>query len=811
MTFEGPHGAHANSRISRYVRTVAAIGAFVSAVGVLVLVGWIADLPALTSLRAGWATMKPNTALGFVLLGQSLFWAAGRRSGRVRRTFGLASAAAALVIGFLTVLEYVSGVDLGIDWLLPVGPPDAATAYPGRMALATAINFTLIGAALVLSGMADKRARQAAAVLPLLTIASSYVAILGYAYNLSALYSVGPYSSVALHTAALFLLLGVGCVVRERRRGLMRLFASPYAGGRAVRELLPLALLASPTLGWLVLTGQKAGLYQADFGVAVFVVAHVLVFTVFILSKVGALDDADAVRREEIKFRGLLESSPEAMVIVDRSGRIVLINAQTEQLFGYPREELAGLPIETLMPERSRTAHVSQRSAFLAAPRTRSMGQGLELVGLRRDGSEFSIEVSLSPVGSGETFLVSSTVRDITERKRVIEQLSEARIRAEAASRAKSDFLSNMSHELRTPLNSVLGFAQLLELDAEQNRAVNKEYVGYILSSGRHLLRLVNDVLDLAGIESGRLNLSMEAVSPDETVKAVINTLSPVAKAAGVSLKIAESAGPRFVRADSFRLRQALLNLASNAVKYNRPGGSVTFATAERTTGTIRFTITDTGIGIAPGRQAELFEPFQRLGAEHSGIEGTGIGLAISRRIVEAMNGRIGFTSEPGQGSEFWIELPEAAAGAAVIAAASPGHPARHIGGFSLLYIEDNPSNLRLLERIVSTLPNVSILMAATPQQGLDMALAHRPDVVVLDLNLPEMDGYEVLAQLQSRPETRSIPVLALTAAAHPRDVKRGLAAGFFRYLTKPLDVVAFLAAIEDALAAAPARRAGIS
>ena len=322
----------------------------------------------------------------------------------------------------------------------------------------------------------------------------------------------------------------------------------------------------------------------------------------------------------------------------------------------------------------------------------------------------------------------------------------------------------------------------------------------------------MNEVLDLARIEAGSLKLSLERVVVATSLADVSHTMMPMAGMAEIELAVDQTPGIPDVRADELRLRQILINLVSNAIKYNRPGGSVRLSAAHTDRGRVRFEIVDTGIGISAEQQADLFQPFQRLGAEYTTVEGTGIGLAICKRLIEAMGGTIGFMSTRGKGSTFWIELPVETARPAtedtgdLMQAAAPRATA---GGYTLLYVEDNPANLRLMEHLMAGLPNVSMLAAPAPQLGLDLAVAHKPDIIVLDLNLPGMSGYEVLARLKALPETRQIPVMALTAAALPRDIERGMAAGFFRYLTKPLDIKAFLVTIDEVLAALASRARG--
>jgi signal transduction histidine kinase/ActR/RegA family two-component response regulator len=396
-----------------------------------------------------------------------------------------------------------------------------------------------------------------------------------------------------------------------------------------------------------------------------------------------------------------------------------------------------------------------------------------------------------------------TTIWDVTDEVEREDALLQARATAEAASSAKSEFLASMSHELRTPLNAILGFAQLLKFDKKMPLPDrHRERIDHVLKGGEHLLRLIDEVLDLARIEAGGITVSSEPVELGEVFSEVRSTLDPMASRAEIILEVPAVVGFPHVRADRTRFKQILLNYGSNAIKYGRKQGRVQLR-VERKAASVRVTVADDGFGIPLDKQEKVFSPFQRAGQETGSIEGTGIGLAITKRLAELMEGTVGFVSEPGVGSQFWVELPIAAAQGAPASLAVPRELASlEAEGprYTVVYVEDNPSNIAFMEDLLADFERVELITAPTAEIGIELIRATRPKVVIMDIHLPGMNGFEALQRLREWPETRDIPVIGLSAAAMVRDATRIEKAGFYRYLTKPVKVDEFARVLGELL-----------
>lgn len=517
------------------------------------------------------------------------------------------------------------------------------------------------------------------------------------------------------------------------------------------------------------------------------------------------------LRDQQFYTRSLIESNIDALMTTDPRGIISDVNQQMEALTGCTRDELIGAPFKNYFtdPERAEAAI------------TRVLREGkvtnYELTAHASDGTETVVSYNATTFHNRDNQLqgVFAAARDVTERKQFEHTLQEnnielenAKAAAEKANLAKSDFLSSMSHELRTPLNAVLGFAQLMASDTPPPSSAQKLSIDQILQAGWYLLRLINEILDLAMIESGKVTLSQESMSLTEVIQDCQAMIEPQAQKRGVQLTFPLLDDLFYVHADRTRVKQVMVNLLSNAIKYNRVGGNVVVKCAMHGSDGVRVSVADTGAGLTPEQLAQLFQPFNRLGQESSIEEGTGIGLVVTKQLVELMGGVIGVESSVGSGSVFWVELPAASAPELMFddmhkaAADKPGDAAANPlqSRRTLLYVEDNPANLVLVEQLIARRGDLTLLTAVNGHLGIQMARAHQPDVILMDINLPGISGYGVLKVLHEDSATAHIPIMALSANAVPRDIQKGIDAGFFRYLTKPIEVVEFMDALDVAL-----------
>jgi signal transduction histidine kinase/CheY-like chemotaxis protein len=525
------------------------------------------------------------------------------------------------------------------------------------------------------------------------------------------------------------------------------------------------------------------------------------------LLKAGALQSA------------ILNSANFAIIATDEDGVIQLFNVGAQRMLGYASTEVINQVRPSQMHDQ---AEVVQRAADLSVELKVHIAPGFEALAYKasrgledvyettyicKDGSRLPIIVSITALRDGLGNIIGYLIigTDNSLRRRAEADLKQAIHAAETASNAKSEFISRMSHELRTPLNAILGFAQLIETGIPAPTATQKRSVDQILKGGWYLLELINEILDLALVESGRLALSNEPISMAEVLQECRFMMEPQALAHDVDMRFTEVGHPAFVFADRTRVKQVVINLLTNAIKYNRPGGSVSVDFSARSGSGLRLHVRDTGVGMATSQLAQLFQPFNRLGREASAEEGTGIGLVVTKRLVELMGGTIGVESTVGAGSEFWVELRLSDA-PALDRTESGSNPAAPLPGnpddapYSVLYVEDNPANLDLVEQIIARRADVNFFSAPEAGAGIAFARAYLPDVILMDINLPGISGMDAMQILRADPRTAHIPILALSANAVPRDITHALEAGFIDYITKPIKVRAFLEALDAAL-----------
>jgi PAS domain S-box-containing protein len=535
----------------------------------------------------------------------------------------------------------------------------------------------------------------------------------------------------------------------------------------------------------------------------------------------------------------IFNSANFSSIATDAKGVIQIFNVGAERMLGYTAAEVMNkvTPADISDPQEL-IARAKALSVEFATPITpgfealvfkasREIEDIYDLTYIRKDGSRFGAVVSVTALRDAQDVIIGylligtdNTARQLVEAERALldqalqdknAELESAKFVAEKANLAKSDFLSSMSHELRTPLSAILGFAQLMESGSPAPTVSQKRSIDQILQGGWYLLELINEILDLALIESGKLSLSLEPISLAEVLRECQDMIEPQAQKRGISVAFPQFEIPYSVQADRTRVKQVLINLLSNAIKYNKAGGSVVVDHLMSSPGRIRICVKDSGEGLSADKLAQLFQPFNRLGQEASGEEGTGIGLVTTKRLIELMGGSIGAESTVGTGSVFWIELnlstERQPALVPPISSAAAHAPIKTDASLStLLYVEDNPANLMLIEDLIARRSDIRLLSARDGNRGIEIARTSRPDVILMDINLPGISGIKALKILADDPITAHIPVIALSANAMARDIQKGLEAGFFRYLTKPIKVNELMETLDIALEHAKAQ-----
>ena len=505
----------------------------------------------------------------------------------------------------------------------------------------------------------------------------------------------------------------------------------------------------------------------------------------------------------------IMDTAAEGIITSDISGTIESFNLAAENIFGFTANKIIGKNINLLIPQRLKDKHIEYVDKFVGTGQPEIMGAGRDVQAQRKDGSVFPASIAISDMQFNQKRIFTAIIHDITHIKENESALIEAKEEAEKANMVKTEFLSSMSHDLRTPLNAVLGFGQLLESNPDEPLTTDQsDYVEQILKGGKHLLNLINDILDLAKIEADKVDLLIEELDLHSILDECIVMILPLAEKYNIKINYDyKNQDNKVIEADNTRLKQILLNILSNAAKYNKKNGSITIEYKIIDKNKLRINIKDTGIGIADDKQANIFTAFFRVNTNNPSAEGTGIGLTISRKLIEIMNGSINFVSEIGKGSTFWIDIPlmeKPEYQQDNIINNDSNEPKKDLMieklEASVLYVEDNQANIRLMEALTGNIEGLTLIIAMNAYDGIALAKEKQPNIIILDINLPDMNGIDMFKELANIPETAHIPAIALSAATSKNDIQKGLSAGFKYYLTKPMELREVISAMKSLL-----------
>lgn len=798
----------------------------------LVLVGWYFENDFLKSIVPGYISMKANTAIGTLLLAFALYFFENSKKYDLHKPTRWASiffASIVFLIGALTLIQYIFDVNLGIDELFFIDRVRLGARFPaGRPAPITAINFILLAIALFLNSSKSIARQRISQYIIFLAFLISFQALIGYFLGVTYFFGAAYYTQMSIHNSILFIILSAGFLYARQNVALMKIATSPTVAGRSTRLLITSAVMVPPIVHYIQIQAEKAGFLNADFSILVRVMGSVLFFLVIAWKMADDLyqteqlqtetekklisintelekhiiERTEAVLKKEATVRAILESAFDAIIGMDQLGLITEWNPRAEQIFGYSKSEAIGrLMSELIIPERLREMHKKGLAHFIKTGVGPILNRSIELSALKKDGSEFPVELSITPLKVDDQFIFTAFLSDITQRKADEKKLKDLNLEleksakeAQQASELKSFFLANMSHEIRTPINGVIGMTNLISdtnLSAQQ-----REYLDIIRSSADDLLAIVNDILDLSKIESGKMELEEIDFEISSLVADITKNLRLTALQKGLNLKteIQENIVEHVI-GDPERVRQILINLIFNAIKFTSKGEISVRAhktqDIDHQVG-IRFEVEDSGIGISAETLKKLFQPFTQADSTMSRkFGGTGLGLSICRRLIDLMHGKIGVHSTENKGSIFWFEINFKK---------SQSTQNHHVQNFKqdfvqktgrILVVEDNFVNQKvaraMLEKMghrVDTVTNGIQALATLEQVSYD--------IVLMDCQMPEMDGFEATKIIRSgrrKKLKRNIPIIAMTAHALSGDKERCVLAGMDDYITKPVNI----------------------